>query len=76
MKKDVGRTLIIHLLKNDIMNKAFRTIYLALTLGITGYFGYSLYYGKAFWESSTVQKNTEYTGRRFYGGYGNRLNHK
>jgi hypothetical protein len=58
------------------MNKAFRTFYLALCLGITGYFGYAVYYGKAFWESSTVQKNTAYTGKRFYGGYGNRLNHK
>lgn len=75
MKENAGQTAIIHLLKND-MNKIFKTLYLALSLCIVGYFGYAVYYGKAFWESTAVRKNTEYTGKRFYSGYGNRLNHK
>lgn len=75
MKKNAGQAVIIHLLKNN-MNKIFRTFYLLFSLAIIGYFGYTMYYGRAFWESTAVQKNTEYTGKRFYGGYGNRLNHK
>jgi len=55
-------------------NKA-KYIYLILGVAFVGYYAYSSYYGKAVYEDK-VQKNTEYTGNRVYGGYGNRFHHK
>lgn len=58
------------------MKNIFRVLHIAICIAVTGYFAYSAYVGKAFWESADVQRNTEFTGKRVYTGYGNRLNHK
>ncbi|MCD0490504.1 hypothetical protein LPB86_19855 [Pedobacter sp. MC2016-14] len=57
------------------MKDLLKYIYIFAGLLIVGAFTRSAWYGKALWESN-VQHNTEYTGKRVYGGYGNRLNHK
>lgn len=43
------------------------SVYLAIAMIIMGYFAYSMLNGVAFWESSTVTRNTEYNGTRSRG---------
>jgi hypothetical protein len=75
MRKGDGLTVItLHL--NTNMNTILKIISAAICLFVIGFYAYAGYYGKAFWESSTVEHNTEYTGKRIYTGYGNRFNHK
>ncbi|MDR6785611.1 hypothetical protein ABIE26_004321 [Pedobacter africanus] len=57
------------------MNSVLKYLYLTIGVIVLACYAYSSYYGKAIWEGQ-VKRNTEYTGKRFYGGYGNRLNHK
>ena len=67
--------MIFHHMKSN-MHTLFKIITALVCLFVVGYYGYAGYHGKAFWESSTVERNTAYTGKRIYTGYGNRFNHK
>lgn len=57
------------------MNRKAKFIYLLLGIVFVGYYAYCTYLGRAIFEDK-VQKNTEYTGNRFYRGYGSRFHHK
>ena len=51
-------------------------IYIIIASLIIGFFGWSAFAGRAFWEDATVTHNAGYAGPIPHGGYGVRFYHK